>query len=383
MKKSLLLLFALLLTLAGKAQSPASNRVHIKYVEDKWLAANGSDLFLVTLDLEWPQQLAGHDCPALQSYLSELLFGQASTSLRDALASLKTRTGERIQQMPDGDMARHYIDAKTYVIWQEAGRYVSMVITASETDGMGKAQRRTHQYFTYDIPGDRVLSREMVFNESNLSGQYDQSYRVIFENALAENAVCNANDMQNVDLTKLPNDFALFGKVMLFGLGGNPEHNNYSTTTLEALETLNLTSRKFRKWMAGESKEKKGLTSDVAHPESHYDLETRSDLPDLPEEKAMFPGGQDSLYAYLRQHVAYPQAEYENNIEGRVIVSCIVGKDGSLDEFTVVRSVSPALDREAIRVFRSMPRWTPARNGGEAVCNRVTFPLLFKTGMAE
>ena len=56
-----------------------SNRNRVKYLNDKWLAQNGQDLWVVSLSLEWPQELAGDQMPELQAYLSSILFGQLST----------------------------------------------------------------------------------------------------------------------------------------------------------------------------------------------------------------------------------------------------------------------------------------------------------------
>lgn len=386
MKKAVLFLLALVMAVAAEAQtvaiassSSALNRVRIKYVNDKWLAQKGNDLYLVTLDLEWPQQLGGSETPALQAYLSQQLFGKAAPSLRGALAQLNERTGERITRMPDGDhLTRHYLDARVYIIWYAREQYVSLRLVAAETDSHGKATRQVSQYLTYDIPGDRVLTRDEVFNESTLTGRYDENYRLIFESAMAENAVCNSADMQLVDLTTLPRDFALCGPTVRFGLGGNPAHDNYSVFPLAQLNELGYTSRKFRKWLAGETKSKKEAeTKETALPESSYDITTR-DTPviEVPEQRAEFVGGTDSLMAYVLRNAVFPEDEFE--VQGRVVVSFVVEKDGSLSNLTVVRSPSLALSRETIRVFRSMPRWKPAMHQGETVRSRIAFPLLFR-----
>lgn len=395
MKKTVLFLLTLMVAVAAVAQttttapkspvtvtqSSALNRAHIKYVNDKWLAQKGNALYLVTLNLEWPQQLGGSEMPALQSYLSQQLFGKAAPTLREALAQLSERTGERITRMPDGDLKRHYLDARVYILWYAREQYISLRLVASETDGSGKAERQVSQCFTYDIPGDRILTRDEVFNESTLTGRYDENYRLLFESAMAENAVCNSADMQLVDLTSLPRDFALCGTTMRFGLGGNPAHDNYSLFPLAQLNELGYTNRKFRKWLDGETKSKKenkeNKDNETIVPESSYDI-TGNDTTvfDLPEEKATFVGGTDSLMAYVMRNAVYPEDEFE--VHGRVVVSFIVEKDGSLSDLTVVRSPSLALSRETIRLFRNMPRWKPAVHQGETVRSRVAFPLLFK-----
>ena len=95
---------------------------------------------------------------------------------------------------------------------------------------------------------------------------------------------------------------------------------------------------------------------------------------DMPE----FPGGKDALLDFLRSNVKYPAIAQENGIQGRVIVSFIVEVDGSISGAEVVGSVSPVLDREALRVISIMPNWKPGKKGGKPVRVKYTVPVNFK-----
>jgi TonB family protein len=96
------------------------------------------------------------------------------------------------------------------------------------------------------------------------------------------------------------------------------------------------------------------------------------------EEMPQFPGGVKALMDYLKTNVKYPEAAKAAKIEGRVTTSFIVGEDGVIRDVKVLRSVSPELDAEAIRVMSSMPKWEPGKQDGKPVPVRYTVPINFK-----
>lgn len=99
---------------------------------------------------------------------------------------------------------------------------------------------------------------------------------------------------------------------------------------------------------------------------------------DVVEQMPSFPGGISGLRTYLNQNIRYPAEAQENCVQGRVVVSFVVGKDGHISDVTVLRSVEPSLDKEAVRVVRNMPRWTPGKQGGEPVRVRYRVPVSFR-----
>lgn len=104
----------------------------------------------------------------------------------------------------------------------------------------------------------------------------------------------------------------------------------------------------------------------------------RNSVYDVVEQMPSFPGGISGLKTYLNQNTRYPAVAQENCVQGRVVVSFVVGKDGHISDVTVLRSVDPSLDKEAIRVVRNMPRWTPGKQGGEPVKVRYNVPVSFR-----
>lgn len=91
-----------------------------------------------------------------------------------------------------------------------------------------------------------------------------------------------------------------------------------------------------------------------------------------------FPGGDASLFKFLGENVKYPVIAQENGIQGRVICQFVVNKDGSIVDVEVVRPVDPSLDKEAIRVIKSMPKWSPGKQRGKSVRVKYTLPVNFK-----
>ncbi len=96
------------------------------------------------------------------------------------------------------------------------------------------------------------------------------------------------------------------------------------------------------------------------------------------EKMPQFPGGDHALFMFLGNSVKYPVEAQKNGIQGRVICSFVVNKDGSIADVTVKRGVDPSLDAEAIRVIKSMPVWTPGTQRGKNVRVQYTLPINFK-----
>ena len=97
------------------------------------------------------------------------------------------------------------------------------------------------------------------------------------------------------------------------------------------------------------------------------------------EQQAEFPGGPQAMFKYLSEHIKYPVICQENGIQGKVICQFTVNKDGSIVDIQVLRSSGhDALDKEAMRVIQSMPKWAPGKQRGKPVRSRFTLPVTFK-----
>lgn len=99
---------------------------------------------------------------------------------------------------------------------------------------------------------------------------------------------------------------------------------------------------------------------------------------DVVEVMPQFPGGQIAMLQYLMKNIKYPEQAVKEGIQGRVTVRFIVEKDGSISDVKPVLSVHPLLNKEAVRVVESMPKWSPGKNNGKPVRVRFNLPVMFK-----
>jgi len=114
----------------------------------------------------------------------------------------------------------------------------------------------------------------------------------------------------------------------------------------------------------------------IAQPEPPKEEETK--VFDVVEQMPSFPGGPSALMQFLSSNIKYPVVAEENGVQGRVVCTFVVEKDGSITDVRVIKSVDPSLDKEAMRVVKSMPRWIPGKQNGSAVRVKYTVPVTFR-----
>lgn len=96
------------------------------------------------------------------------------------------------------------------------------------------------------------------------------------------------------------------------------------------------------------------------------------------QQQPEFPGGDTAMYKWLSDHIQYPAQAAEEGVSGRVVVQFVVSKTGAIENIQVVRGRHPALDKEALRVVKAMPKWNPGRNNGQPVKVTYNLPVTFK-----
>ena len=101
------------------------------------------------------------------------------------------------------------------------------------------------------------------------------------------------------------------------------------------------------------------------------------------EQQPEFPGGLAAFGKYLEKNMKYPGVDRENNVQGKVFVSFVVERDGSLTDITAVRGPSPTLKEEAIRVLQKSPKWRAGVQNGRPVRVQYTVPINFTLGSEE
>ena len=119
-------------------------------------------------------------------------------------------------------------------------------------------------------------------------------------------------------------------------------------------------------------------TPTVAVQEEEEDVVDEQEIFEIVEEPTTFPGGDAALMQWLSKNIKYPAIAQENGTQGRVTVRFVVERDGSVSNAEVIRGVDPYLDKEALRVVNSMPKWNPGKQRGKAVRTRFTLPVTFR-----
>lgn len=99
---------------------------------------------------------------------------------------------------------------------------------------------------------------------------------------------------------------------------------------------------------------------------------------DVVEVMPQYPGGPIAMLKYLMENIKYPEQAMKEGIQGRVAVRFIVEKDGSISDVKPILSVHPLLNKEAVRVVESMPKWSPGKQNGKPVRVRFNVPVMFK-----
>ena len=119
----------------------------------------------------------------------------------------------------------------------------------------------------------------------------------------------------------------------------------------------------------------KGATSCSASTQPE---EEEEELMGVIEQRPEFPGGQAALLTFVKENLCYPEEAKQKGIKGRVLVTFVIGSDGSISDVKVMRSVHPLLDAEAVCLVKSMPKWIPGKRMGRVLRARYTLPVFFK-----
>jgi protein TonB len=103
-----------------------------------------------------------------------------------------------------------------------------------------------------------------------------------------------------------------------------------------------------------------------------------SDVSDFAEVDPEFPGGESAMIKFIQENVTYPEMSREMGEQGTVYVQFVVNTDGSIQNVKVLKGVSELLDKEAVRVIKKMPNWSPGKQNGEPIRVRYQIPINFK-----
>lgn len=107
-------------------------------------------------------------------------------------------------------------------------------------------------------------------------------------------------------------------------------------------------------------------------------IQAQNEIVKMPEQKAVFEGGEVAMQKYIVENLKYPKYAKENSLEGTVFIKFLVSKDGKIGKVTVLKGVHKTMDIEATRVIQNMPIWSPAVDKGKKVDSEIVLPVKFQ-----
>lgn len=179
---------------------------------------------------------------------------------------------------------------------------------------------------------------------------------------------------------------------------GHITNNFLSINIKKRIVMMNKTKSRFGAWKAlaalpvaavlvmagcqpanGEAVEQEEIPFEATNVDESAPLDANTDeVFKVVEVDPEFPGGEEALYKYLVENIKYPEKAKNNKVEGRVYITFVIEKDGTVSDAKVLRSVNEELDAEALRVINAMPKWKPGMQRGVPVRVQYNIPISFK-----
>lgn len=218
------------------AQTDAHDSM-VRSVDESVLFRNDTSVYVVKLQMHWPERVGTNTMLPLQHYLTQFFFNEEGDKFLPALNQFTRSKGLPADSMPDfSDEHRYYIDCTLKLLWYGPDEWLTLYAYKQERNGAGRVLSTKRQYFTYDLKNDKVLTQKDIFNQSRVWGTYDDDYRIVFEELVEHFAQVGEHDY--IDMSKLPRDVAFYKDAVLFDLGEsetNPGRDNLSLVSTEYL----------------------------------------------------------------------------------------------------------------------------------------------------
>ena len=369
--------FLICATMATAQPSMDTQRYKIDYVRKSHLFRKGNQLTVVQLDLEWPERLSGMPAKALQKKLCQLLFQNSAGGMKEGIGEFFLAHGEEIDRMPDeAGLDVYHIQLQLQGLAWEKDKYVSMRAVRKYRKGDKEmADSIFNDLLTYDIISDKVLQTKQIIHSPALRN-YDINLSLA---SLIVKHGPGPNFYGLLDFDYLPDQACLMPIGVLFNLPGFCDENGVEPISIVPMNSVQpFLLRSAKKTLEGKGKARK----DKAEPAVPV-TEPRGEEVDfkkvylIPDEKAEFVG-KENVVSFLNRHVEYPVYEKLLGIQGKVVVTFVVERDGTISDPIVILPVSPGIDRQAVDAVMDMPRWKPAVVSGQPVRSRVSIPVMFK-----
>ena len=380
------LLITCVQTVAAQGMANFPNR--IDYVKENRLYVGQKGVTIVSLDLEWPVRLNQSSAVNLQKFLCQQLFHNKEQSFVRGFRLMTDSLGELTKTMPElGNVNKKYITIMLRQLASEKDAYVSFRMMRAERNSQEAGADKVYSdLFTYDIQHDKVLrSRDLIRRKYYpYHDRHDQLLDLLEQNMPLGGFV--------VDGYKLPDQACLLNRKvgMAFNLVGTGGGENLDYLVIVPRKDIGMLFTKASWQLVEPSKKKnkkkeKDVKDNITVPSNEDDLllYKRGEFYDVAEVMPSFEGGMEKYRDMISAHLKYPDYEKILGIEGKVYVTFIVNKEGEVTSPSVIKSVSPGLDRSAVDALMAMPKWKPGMVDGQPQNVRMTFPVAFEISKKE
>lgn len=351
----------------------------VSYIQKQELRKDGNRLYVVKLDMECPERMKGCSLQPLHAYICKELFQIEGTSLQAGCRQFLENKGVRLNAIPEeGDLETYYVTCSLKEVAYDERGYISLqMFYLNEPKDVSATEDIYQQLITYDMVNERVLMGENLLNTSQLDDVEVRLafVRMLFFQAYETSDVGFENLTLTLDACLVPN--GVMFTVMPVGL----DRQFLQQVVLSAKDIGVVLSKDAKRLLRGEMKPQKSKNKKEFN--SFVTSDTDEPLPDslkiytAVDEMPSFQFGGQGIAPYISTRMMLPD---DVQSSGKAVVSFVVEKEGTLSDFSILQPISPAFDRELVRVLRNMPAWKPGLLQGKPVRVRLIVPISLQAG---
>ena len=359
----------LLLSSSMKAQNAVSSTC-IRYEKRHIVCTNNKgEMNIVDLDFEWPERLCYVPQPVLLQYINTLI-GDSCTQLDEKIPAILSHYGKpltaKLDTIPD-DSKFCYATYSVHNVGFDEGRYISMRVEKNIQPGRNSSQSKEHQLelFVYDIPNQRILKGQELMKLNSILADSTASYYM--SNALTDGLL--SNYAISLDAQKLYGPVPVNNGTLLMEVGGDNQTTVQSMIT--TAQWVNFLTSKMKKLFNS----KPVIGTPIMTQEDNNEAEDSMKVYRQTDVPASFSLNGQSLSQYISSNLLLPPYINKEVTSGRALVQLIIEKDGTVSHISIVKAVSPSLDRNIVAMLRQMPKWSPAMQNGKVVRSFYFIPV--------
>ena len=346
---------------------------HVTYLKDHLYYHLGDELNVVDVDVEWPDKIDGSLVRPLQRWLAEKLFKVDADNLSDAYAKMKARYGEPVREkfttLPD-DRKYCNVACELKEMGYEPSKYISYILTyLSEPKSLSSQKSDTTvMLITYDLQQQRVLTFDDIIRRSRIdSYSYRHSFIRMIIDGVGQEVEGGFDALQILDC-------CLSGDDILFKTLWTGKEDTVSVVSAVPWRFL---KDYLQKDMYKQLRKPAAAIAD--EPLAQMQEKDGKPIYVAVEENAQFVGGNEAMMRHMKENLVLPLPDQRRNSKSRCVATFIVNEDGSVSDVAIISKVDSEIDRAVVNAIKSMPRWNPARQNGEAVKQRLSIPVQLVT----